>query len=97
MQLDLVNYLVAVAALSALTWGGTQGLGLFVAVSKRWIALVVGPVLALVAHGAGLLPVPNNNPGWGWGLAFLTGLLGTAAAAWGNDTGKALRLKGEVK
>lgn len=76
------EYIAAIAGVGALTWAGSEGVGRLFNVRKDQAAAVLGPVLALAGHGAGLVPGEGI---FGWILAGAMGFASSMAAGVAND------------
>jgi len=80
--MELTTYMATLAAIAALLWAFLKGLGKTPATAKR-LAWVVGPVLGVVAHVAGFLDSPANDP-LDYMVSAVFGLVATFAAAGGT-------------
>jgi hypothetical protein len=80
-----VEQLLAVlAVISAVVWTATEGIGRIFPWRKDRIAIVLGPISGVVAHGIGQLSLSGHGY-WDWIAAGFFGLLATLAAGVAND------------
>jgi hypothetical protein len=91
---SLLTYMASIGVLGGVTLGAAEGVGRTLktmpmfADSKRIklkLALLLGPGMALIAHGAGYLNTPAPGAIGGWVMAGAFGLAGTFLAKGGKD------------
>ena len=66
-------------AITGIVWISTEGVGLALKLPKMKVAMVAGPLITVLAHGADLLPGLAKNV-WGWVFALVFGFVCTLGA-----------------
>ena len=80
--------LVPFAAIIAVVWAATEGLGMAIPTRKTYIAAILGPLAGVVAWRLGYVELPEHlHVAEGVAVAAFLGLLATFAAEKMHDRG----------
>jgi hypothetical protein len=85
-SLDLLGiFLTKIIALTFIVWLCTEGVGTALRIPKLYTAMIFGPLLSGLAHGAGLLLGENEQNIFTWLFVIITGFITTLGAKTLND------------
>ncbi len=97
MEGPVQTIFLGLAPLMGAVWLASEFIGRTIRVDKDIVALILGPVGALVMHALGWLQIGSGL--WGWVAAVVFGLIATALTAVGHDKliKPAMKMVGKAK